>query len=318
MLAILTLTKNGYQAALRVSEVYPSKIYYKNDRTLDENVKEVFENFDEILFIMATGIVVRKIKDYLVHKSKDPCVLVMDEKCKNIISLIGGHLAGGNALTNLLASKINANPVVTTSSDVNGLMSIDTFSVKYNLVIDSFEDIKNLTALLVDGYKIQLVDIIADEKSYVYENGDAILYKSHIKKEFDLPSAMLRPKNLILSVGCRRGVEFEYLYDFVKKVFNESVYKLESVKLIASAWVKADEDAIIKLSEKLNVEFKTYSKEEIISVHDKFHKSKIALKNIGVNSVSEPCGYLASNKGKNVISRVKNDKVVLSVWEEIC
>ena len=48
--------------------------------------------------IMATGIVVRTIAPYIVHKTRDPAVVVMDEHGEYVISLLSGHLGGANDL----------------------------------------------------------------------------------------------------------------------------------------------------------------------------------------------------------------------------
>ena len=47
---------------------------------------------------MAAGIVVRTIAPLLTDKRTDPAVIVLDEKGRHAISLVGGHVAGANAL----------------------------------------------------------------------------------------------------------------------------------------------------------------------------------------------------------------------------
>ena len=45
---------------------------------------------------------------FLVSKKSDPAVLVADEKGNHIISLLSGHLGGGNELTLFLAGALGA------------------------------------------------------------------------------------------------------------------------------------------------------------------------------------------------------------------
>ena len=70
---------------------------------------------------MALGIVVRMIAPYIEHKSKDPAVVVMDEVGHHVISLLSGHLGGANEWTQSISLAIDADPVITTATDVNGL-----------------------------------------------------------------------------------------------------------------------------------------------------------------------------------------------------
>ncbi len=51
-------------------------------KKLSDFVGEIFSKFDYIVFIMATGIVVRSIAPYIISKFSDPAILVMDEKGK--------------------------------------------------------------------------------------------------------------------------------------------------------------------------------------------------------------------------------------------
>ena len=49
----------------------------------------------------------------MASKVKDPAVVVIDEKGNNAISVLSGHLGGGNELTHLVAEIAGANPVIT-------------------------------------------------------------------------------------------------------------------------------------------------------------------------------------------------------------
>jgi len=94
------------------------------------NINEKFSRYDGHIFIMASGIVIRKIAGLIGTKDKDPAVLLIDEGKHFVISLLSGHLGGANELTYLLAGTLNLIPVITTSSDVTGKIAVDTISVK--------------------------------------------------------------------------------------------------------------------------------------------------------------------------------------------
>ena len=62
--------------------------------SLKHHIGQIFKDYDQVLCIMALGIVVRMIAPYIEHKSKDPAIVVMDEAGHHVISLLSGHLGG--------------------------------------------------------------------------------------------------------------------------------------------------------------------------------------------------------------------------------
>ena len=323
MLLIITLTSGGKKTAELIKKNYKDTVIYSKpfDISFKDVVKEAFLKYDKILFIMATGIVVRTISDLLVHKSKDPAILVMDEKGKFVISLVSGHLGGANYLAEKISKILpGCLPVITTASDVNNLLSIDMLAKKYNLELKDFEGAKNVTAELVNNKNIYLIsDLNIDEKKYItkLENSSAVLEITNKINSYntDLPYVKLIKKDLVLGIGCKRNTDLKQIKDFVNDFLKENGYLLEAVSLISSAWVKSDEVGLINFAKTLAIEFKTYEKEEIQEVIKIFKQSDFVKKTIGVGAVSESCGYLASNYGKQVVKIKKNNGITLSLWE---
>ncbi len=91
---------------------------------------------------MATGIVVRAIAGVVKDKFTDPAVVVVDEKGKFAISLLSGHVGGANRLALKVASIIGAQPVITTATDVEGVISLDVIAKDYGYQIENKEDLK--------------------------------------------------------------------------------------------------------------------------------------------------------------------------------
>ena len=98
-IAIVCITENGKNLALKIqtlikdSHVYivsnnQNKLQLENESKNIFLVKEklsvlterLFKDYQYILFIMATGIVVRVIAPYIVSKFSDPAIMVTDEK----------------------------------------------------------------------------------------------------------------------------------------------------------------------------------------------------------------------------------------------
>jgi len=227
---------------------------------------------------------------------------------------LSGHLGGANALSLRLAKLTGGTAVITTASDVNGLLAIDMLALKYRLVLEDFDGARDVTAVLVDGGKVQTIGLDINEKGYVSDKGDAVLYVGHEKKSFDQVSVHLKPKNLILSMGCRRDTTFDVLLAFVESTLMTEGYSVKCVEKVASAWVKSDEKGLIKLSKHLDIPFDTFDRDDILEVSNQFEQSDFVFKTIGVPCVSEPCGYLASNRGRCLINKRKHNGMTLSLW----
>lgn len=313
MLVIITLTQGGLTIANKISDSMKAKVVYK-PKPFKETVHRLYKDYDQLVFVMATGIVVRTLGPLLQHKSKDPAVVVMDEKGTHVISFLSGHLGGANALSKKLAKVTGGTAVITTASDVNGLLAIDMLAEKYNLVLEDFDGGRDVTAVLVDGGKVQTLGLEIKERGYTPEKGDAVLYIGHDSKSFDQVSVCLKPKNLILSMGCRRDTAFEALLAFVESTLNSEGYSVKCINKLVSAWVKSDEKGFITLSNHLDIPFVTFDKAEILKVSNQFDQSDFVSKTIGVPCVSEPCGYLASHRGRCLINKRKHNGMTLSLW----
>ena len=147
-----------------------------------------FKNDDVLVFIGACGIAVRSIAPFVKNKCQDAAVIVVDDIGQNVISLLSGHIGGANYWTNIIASGINANPVITTSSDIHNTISIDLFAQKNNLYIKSMEDAKRIEAAILDkkiinlflDYSIEIVGDIPEIFILYKQNCDTEIYtKQH-------------------------------------------------------------------------------------------------------------------------------------------
>lgn len=311
---VITLTNGAYRLAKSIQEKMEVEIYHQ-PRPFKAQVGKLFKSHESLLFIMATGIVVRVIADFIEDKTTDPGVLVMDEKGDFVISLLSGHLGGANEQAIKLSKLLDCTPVITTASDVNKVLSIDMFAKKYKLILKDMEGAKRLTQQLVNGHLVQIVGLEnISEKGYTYQSSSALVEISHQK--IASHSVQLLPKNLVLGVGCRRGTSKEDLWAFIKESFKRNGLAVECISNIGSAWIKGDEKGLIDLSSDLNVPFVTFTKEEIEKVDHLFDGSDFVREQIGVSSVSMPCGYLASDCGILMMEKIKHKGMTLSIWEK--
>ena len=118
--AILSVSERGAKLGQRIkSLVAPhADCFEKENRpsggeaiyfdSLKNHIEQIFKDYDQVLCIMALGIVVRMIAPYIEHKSKDPAIVVMDEVGHHVISLLSGHLGGANEWTQSISLAIDA------------------------------------------------------------------------------------------------------------------------------------------------------------------------------------------------------------------
>lgn len=124
--------------------------------SLKEWTAEHFPNADALIFVGACGIAVRAIAPYIKKKTSDPAVVVVDEGGNFAISLLSGHIGGANELTAQVAGLIDAIPVITTATDVNGLFAVDAWAVKMGCAIKNPGRIKDVSAALLRGETVSL------------------------------------------------------------------------------------------------------------------------------------------------------------------
>jgi len=335
---ILTLTHSGVKKALEVKEVLDeraeiytlSKYAVEGVNSFEEGFKAFlnkhFDDYDYFLFIMATGIVVRSITGLLKHKSIDPAVLVMDEKGNNVISLISGHLGGANQATLSLASKLNANPVITTSSDVSQKIAVDTLAMQLDYYISDFERAKDITALIVNDEDVAIVTdkeldlVLPDNVIVVDYNRDLTLFKGVIElgdklTDESLNVIHLKPKDIIIGIGSRKGKPLKE----IKAAINDACLKLgidlNRLLRFATVDVKQEEQGIIDAANHFKVDLSIIRRKEIKKVEHLFKGSEFVKKTIGVSCVSEPCGYIESNQGEMLLEKSAYDGITLSIWK---
>ena len=154
-------------------------------------------------------------------------------------------------------------------------------------------------------------------KETLDEDVAAVLEVTNKSECFDttLPYVKLINKNLVLGIGCKRDTKPSDLNAFVDFFLKKNGYLKEAVSIVSSAWIKHDEKAIMKLKGALNIEYITYEKEKIKEVEEPFESSDFVKQVLGVGAVSEPCGYLASNKGKKLVGISRYNGMTLSLWE---
>ena len=302
-------------------------VHYRSsslDKGIKQAVKEAWEEYDGIIFISATGIATRLIAPHIEHKTKDPAIIVIDDLGRYVISLLSGHLGGANDIAKYIGEKINGLPIITTASDSRGFQSIDIFAKDNNYYMENMKSITKLAAMMVDNKKI---GFYSEEKAIIdypkleilqdlnnIEDIDGIIMVSSKKIKLDIPYTILRPKNINIGIGCRKGIEGDRIIEAIEEILDKLQLSNKSIKSIGTVEVKKKEQGIIEASKHYNCPLKIFSIEEIKAVEDNFEKSQFVKNTIGVFSVAEPCAYLLG--GKFISMKTKHNGITISITKE--
>ena len=347
-IAIIAITRNGARLGARlrsgfaVADLFVSRKYSGQagkgaisfDMELRQLVSDLWPETEGFVFIMATGIVVRLIAPHLAGKELDPAVVVMDDVGKFAISLISGHLGGANELASKCAFLTGARDVITTATDANGLPSFDMLAREEGWIIDDISRVKTLNALLLDNEKIAVVDPTGRVRPFFHGVGNLTFhdtfmdaFKSNAKGFLFVtnrhlpPQAqsndllLLRPKNLVLGIGCNSGTSAEEIEEAISTHLKRVFLSIKSVECIATAVAKRDEKGLLDFAAKWEIELKFYESEELNGVTVPSPPSDHAMKAIGATGVAEPAALLASNGGMLLLKKVKSGNVTLAVAE---
>ncbi len=155
-------------------------------------INKNWKNYDAHLFVMATGIVVRKIAKLQESKIKDPAVVVSDENGDHLISLLSGHIGGANRLAQTAAAVTGGIPVITTATDVQELMAFDELASCEGWEILNPGMIKGLNSMLLEGRKIGL--LIPEEKfneNYGKKENLLLLQGADVFKDSEAAAAVM-------------------------------------------------------------------------------------------------------------------------------
>lgn len=335
-LAIITLTKKAARKGIEIKDLLtPTNRFkaidvftlskYSDDKTIPmengfkDTISKVFDSYDSLYFVMASGIVVRTIAPLLKSKDIDPAVITGDEDGKFVVSLLSGHLGGANELASLIAENIGGIPVVSTASDVSGSIAVDTIAMELKAHLRDLESAKDVTALIVNGERVELrlpknMAVDRDIQDSTTEQTVGVIVTSN---RLDIKMTQIIPENIILGIGCRRDTPAETVLEAIKVTMKECNLHMDSIKHISTVDVKADEAGLLEVCDRLNKELIVIDRQEIKAIQDNYEGSDFVKKTIGVRCVSAPVAYLASNKGGKFLKEKKRyNGVTVSIYEE--
>ena len=321
-ISMIAFSTNGCRTALRIRDSMPDHDFTLVCKTTSDTlgidqvegktidwVGKVFPETDALIFIGAIGIAVRYISPYIKRKDVDPAVVCLDEHGEFTIPILSGHIGGGNRLANDIAKAIGSKVIITTATDINGKLSIDTFATEKGLRIGNLLIAKDVSARILDGgfigFKscIPLTTPLAEGLTYA-DNGElgiCISYDSN-ERPFDR-TLNLTPMDITIGVGCKRGTDPDKLYTFLLDTLEFSDIDPKRVLAIRSIDIKSDEPAMAYISKKFNAPIHFHTSRELMSLEGEFSTSAFVR---SVTDVDCVCERSAAMSGDPLILRKRS------------
>jgi cobalt-precorrin 5A hydrolase len=316
---ILALTPQGAALARRLGrELSGAHCYLPRNQAgepgdlvfsrLADVFREAFEAGQNLVCVMAAGIVVRGIAPFLKGKDKDPGVVVVDEAGRFAVSLLSGHLGGANDLARRVAHVLGGTPVITTATDVQGLPALDVLAAAQGLIIENLPEVRVISMALLEGRTVTVVDpddylgemVLAYPELFTPQpdleralsGSGPTVYAGFRERPWPSEWLRLRPRSLVAGMGCHKGTPATELIDFIKGTFQQAGLSLLSLKALATIEAKKEEPGLRMAARILGVEFLWFTAQELEAITVPNPSPRVA-RHMQVASVSEAAALKA-------------------------
>ncbi len=249
--------------------------------TVASLLSQLWTTYDQIVLFLALGAVVRLIAPLLQHKHKDPGIVAIDDTGRFAISVVSGHIGDANGLAIRCAELLGGTPVVTTASDVHNTLAVDLLAQTNGWYLEDASALTTVSAAIVNGELVAVLEDCGELDWWGNEPPKGAYPKDTQRRPWpdnlihvtnpleasnfaallviadrlieglphDVPTLVYRPPTLVLGIGCRRGIPFSTLDTFVKETLAEHRIAFQSIVVLATADIKADEAALQMLAQ---------------------------------------------------------------------
>lgn len=333
---VFSYTRRGAKLSMQIkknlellgyeTEAYTSEKFLEVDSSLKKSAgclkaaKEAFAQNRVIVYIGSCGIAVRAIAPYVVSKTSDPAVISIDEGGNFVIPLLAGHIGGANKIARKLAKEIEAQAVITTATDINGLFAVDEWAARNNYYIADMSAAKEFSSALVDGKEICVKSMYKltgtlPKGLKLQDSGKIGLLIGCDEKEKAFSTTLnVIPKVFSLGIGCKRNTLSEDIEKLVLAQLELMKISIHAIKEICSADLKKDEKGLLAFADKYNLPLRFFSAKELAQQKGDFTSSKLVLRVVGVDNVCERSAVAAS-KGKIILRKTSKNGVTMALAE---
>ena len=265
-------------------------------------LSQLFPSYDRLVLFMPVGAAVRLIAPLIQHKHHDPAVVCVDDAGRFAVSLLSGHVGGGDRLAEEVAAVLGAEPVITSASHVMDTLAVDLLGREFGWSIEAESvAVTRVSAAVINGERVavcqeagepnwwpserplpshivpfnRLEDAQASGCKYLLLITDSTTVSGCPASTFNIPGhfpggmVVYRPRSLTVGVGCRKGVDLEHLEELLETTFADLQLSTSSIRCLATATVKENEPGIRELAARYDVPVICYGVEELNSVFER-------------------------------------------------
>ena len=333
-ISVLAITKNGIKIGKTLKDLFPDCKVFAPNKFSDENrsitwysestsekIIELFKNSNAIVCLFSLGAVIRLIAPYLEDKKTDPAVIVIDDQTKFVISVLSGHIGGANELTNEIADKIKAIPVITTAADVNKTISVDLLGREFNWKIEDDSTVTQVSAHMINEEPIGVYQEVGIKNWYaklpknvsIYNSlkelkesnskADLIISDKIINDDLKEKTVIYRPPSLVIGIGLHWDTTKEKIHNGIENCLEKFQLSPKSIAKLVSIKKPKDVQGLIELGKEMKVPVEYVDREELNKISTP-NPSKTVKSFEGTSSVSEAAAIKVSN-GELIVEKQK-------------
>lgn len=355
--AIIALTRNGAVMARKLAGSLEREstlfIDYRFRQKCDSGeafdlplrpvVEQAFYKYSSIVVFLSVGATIRLLGPLLESKQVDPAVVCIDDAGRFCVSLISGHVGGGDRLAEEVASYLGARAVITSASHTSGTLAVDLFGREFGWRPEANSiTVTRASSAVINGQPVGIwqgagepnwwpEDKPLPDNITVYQTledlaASACAAALVVTDKVDPLDTLLadkiavvyRPRSLMIGMGCRRGVPVEELESLLIQTFQESNLSLQSVGGIGTAEIKRGEPGLEQLAERHGVELSFLQADELNDVFETnpnaiTSKSERAYGLVGVWGVAEPSALLTAGASELLVTRKNTERATVAV-----
>ncbi len=286
-----------------------------------EKLAELFKSTSALICLFSLGAVVRLIAPHLKDKKVDPAVIVIDDKTNFVISVLSGHIGGANKLTEEIAEKLGAQPVITTAADVNDTIAVDLVGREFGWVIDDESTVTKTSACMVNEEPIGVFQEAGKKNWYkrlprnvtIYDNVEQlkrsdttaclVISDRIIDDKISSKSVIYRPPSLVVGVGLHQDTTKDTIRQGIRDSLKRFGLCPASVAKLVSIKKPQDVQGLVQLGEEMGIPVEYIDRNDLALVSAP-NPSKVVKAFEGTASVSEAAAIKASG-GHLIVEKQK-------------